>query len=62
MSKEFDEFMDGVKNTEDKTNESKDAIGFYRWMLVNDTTENAQEFFHYSDEDMYDEYKSKQKR
>ena len=61
MSKEFDEFMDGVKNTEDKTNESKDAIGFYRWMLANDIPENAEEFFHYSDEDMYNDYKSKQK-
>jgi|TARA_R110000737_G_scaffold278735_1_gene285455 hypothetical protein len=37
---------------------SKDAIRFHHWMMVNDTAENAEEYFHYSDEDMYVEYKT----
>ena len=31
-------------------------IGFHRWMLKNDTEENAERFFHYTDEDMVEEY------
>lgn len=37
--------------------QSKDAIAFHRWMIANDTPENAEEYFHYSDEDMYNEFK-----
>ena len=29
------------------------AIAFHKWMLENDTIENASAWFHYSDEDMY---------
>ena len=31
-------------------------IGFHKWMLKNDTEENAEKYFHYSDEDMVNEY------
>ena len=33
------------------------ALGFYRWMLENDTIENAEKWFGYSDEDMLGAYK-----
>jgi hypothetical protein len=33
------------------------ALGFYRWMLRNDTMENAEKWFGYSDEDMLEAYK-----
>ena len=29
------------------------AIEFYRWMLKNDTMENAEQFFHFTDKDMF---------
>ena len=37
--------------------QSKDAIAFHRWMIANDTPGNAEKYFHYSDEDMYNEFK-----
>jgi hypothetical protein len=33
------------------------AIEFYRWMMENDTMENAEKWFGYSDEDMLQAYK-----
>ena len=40
---------------------SKEAIEFYRWMMENDTVENAEKYFHWSDEDMFNEFlKTKQ--
>jgi len=35
---------------------SKEAIEFYHWMMKNDTPENADKYFHWSDEDMYNEF------
>lgn len=29
------------------------AIEFYHWMRKNDTMENAEQFFHFTDEDMF---------
>ena len=29
---------------------------FMKWMRENDTPENAEKYFHYTDEDMYNEY------
>ena len=29
------------------------AIEFYKWMLKNDTQENADKWLHYTDEDMF---------
>jgi len=35
---------------------SKEAIEFYHWMMKNDTPENADKYFHWSDDDMYNEF------
>jgi len=35
----------------------EEAIKFYHWMIENNTLENAEKYFHYSDEDMYNEFK-----
>ena len=35
---------------------NKEAIEFHRWMMVNDTIENAETYFHWSDEDMFKEF------
>ena len=34
------------------------AIEFHRWMLNNDTQENAEKWFHYADEDMLNAFKT----
>ena len=36
--------------------EKEQMIGFYKWMLKTDTADNAEEFFHYTDEDMLEQY------
>ena len=41
---------------EAKEMERDTLIGFYKWMKENDTAENAEQYFHYSDEDMLNEY------
>ena len=33
------------------------AIAFHNWMRKNDTPENAEKFFHYTDEDMLNVFK-----
>jgi|SaaInlV_120m_DNA_3_1039746.scaffolds.fasta_scaffold18540_2 hypothetical protein len=35
---------------------SKVAIDFHRWMMENDTPENADKYFHWSDDDMFKEF------
>ena len=40
--------------------EAENAIAFHRWMQVNDTPENAERWFGYSDMDMYNEYMTQQ--
>ena len=37
----------------DKSNET---ANFMKWMHENDTPENAEKYFHYSNEDMFNEY------
>ena len=37
----------------DKSNET---ANFIKWMHENDTPENAEKYFHYSNEDMFNEY------
>jgi hypothetical protein len=32
------------------------AIEFYNWMRKNDTPENAEKWFHYTDEDMFNAF------
>ena len=40
----------------------QDMIGFHKWMKENDTPENAEQYFHYTDEDMLEEYLNRDKR
>ena len=40
---------------------SKEAIEFYHWMMKNDTPENADKYFHWSDEDMFKEFLKREK-
>lgn len=42
----------------EKNNEMKN---FNEWMRVNDTPENAEKYFHYTDEDMFNEYQNELK-
>lgn len=35
----------------------KFAIEFHRWMKKNDTIENAEKYFHYTDRDILNEFK-----
>jgi hypothetical protein len=36
------------------------AIEFHRWMKVNDTKENSDKYFHYTDKDMLNTFKEEQ--
>ena len=36
--------------------ERKQIIDFHNWMMKNDTPENAERYFHYTDNDMLNEY------
>ncbi len=38
------------------------SIAFHNWMKENDTADNAERFFHYTDEDMYNEFISETTR
>jgi len=37
------------------------AIAFHQWMRVNDTKENADKYFHFTDKDMLNEFKKEKK-
>jgi hypothetical protein len=39
-----------------KQMEKEQLIAFHKWMLANDTEQNAEKYFHYSDEDMWHEF------
>ena len=39
-----------------KEMEREHMIGFHKWMLENDTEQNAEKHFHFTDNDMLDEY------
>ena len=39
-----------------KEMEREQMIDFHNWMRRNDTAENAEQYFHYTDEDMLTEY------
>ena len=68
---ELDKLLDGRRKNEDDTvfklppdklyerakqMEKEQIIGFHKWMLGNDTEQNAEKYFHYSDNDMLNEY------
>jgi hypothetical protein len=42
----------------DKSNQ---MANFIEWMRINDTPENAEKYFHYTDEDMFNEYQNELK-
>ena len=39
-----------------KQMEKEQLIAFHKWMLQNDTEQNTEKYFHYSDEDMWYEF------
>jgi hypothetical protein len=39
-----------------KQMEKEQLIAFHKWMLVNDTEQNAEKYFHYTDENMWHEF------
>lgn len=39
--------------------EKQEMLSFHKWMLENDTAENAEVYFHYTDKDMLEEYLKK---
>ena len=41
---------------EAKAMEKEQIIAFHKWMLVNDTEQNAEKYFHYTDENMWHEF------
>ena len=43
-----------------KAMEKEHMIGFYKWMLENNTEQNAVKYFHFTDNDMLDEYYNEQ--
>jgi hypothetical protein len=47
------------KHRKEQEQEDRDkfAIEFHRWMRVNDTKENADKYFHYTDKDMLNAFK-----
>ena len=51
------QFIDEAQASDVPVGDGKDAIAFHKWMKENDTVENAAEWFHCSDEDMYRVFK-----
>ena len=51
-----DELLKMLEATEKEILDYKEAIEFHRWMMKNDTIENADKYFHWSDEDMFNEF------
>lgn len=47
----------GCRKKQIQEEKDKFAIDFHRWMRVNDTKENADKYFHFTDKDMLNEFK-----
>lgn len=45
-------YEENIKNISDEF-----TIAFHQWMRLNDTQENAEKYFHYTDKDMLNEFK-----
>lgn len=54
--KEMHDFLDWYE--EAKEMEKEQMLNFYMWMRMN---ERAEEYFHYTDEDMFEEYLKQEK-
>lgn len=55
--------IDGRKKLKEQYEEEtgkKNLVAFHKWLKENDTPERAEEWFHYSDEDMYRAFKEEQ--
>jgi len=50
----FNTCQEEIKQAKEK--EKEYMVGFHRWMLRTDTADNAEGYFHYTDEDMATEY------
>jgi hypothetical protein len=42
--------------------EKNRMIGFHKWMIENDTVQNAEKHFHFTDSDMLNEYYNETKK
>lgn len=47
----------GCRKKQEQEERDKFAIAFNRWIRENDTIENADKYFHYTDKDMLEEFK-----
>jgi hypothetical protein len=47
----------GYRKKQEQEERDNFAIEFYRWIRVNDTVENAEKYFHFTDKDMLNEFK-----
>ncbi len=47
----------GYRKKQEQETRDKFAIEFHRWMRKNETLENAEKYFHYTDKDMLNEFK-----
>ena len=45
------------KKEQEQEEKDKFAIAFHRWMRVNDTSKNADKYFHFTFKDMLNEFK-----
>jgi hypothetical protein len=54
----LDPIHSGIKNkaTELLKKEVRQAVDFHRWMTFKDTESYADRYFHYSDEEMWNEF------
>jgi len=48
------------REKQEQEEKEKFAIEFHQWMRVNDTKENAEKYFHYTDKDMLNAFKEEQ--
>ena len=47
----------GYRKKQEQEERDNFAIAFHRWMRVNETRENAEKYFHYTDRDMLNAFK-----
>jgi hypoxanthine phosphoribosyltransferase len=45
------------REKQEQEEKEKFAIAFHRWMRKNDTIDNADKYFHFTDKDMLNEFK-----
>lgn len=53
-SRDYKGFLSGRKSFGDKKFTKEDVISFGKWLQKEDTEENADNYFHYTDNDMFD--------